>query len=105
MKSKTKPHICVEFSVWLEEIPKEKIALLKKAFRDKCLNNSSIKKQHKEFKDGRKSVHDNCLLEPQFCKTFGGKWPECMQKCILSSGGCYVGKNGNKNEDVSSDSE
>ncbi len=58
MNSKTKPHVCVEFCVQLEKMPKETIVLLKKAFGDECLRNSSIKKWHKEFKDGQKSVHD-----------------------------------------------
>ncbi len=49
--------ICVEVCVRLEKMPKETIVLLKKAFGKKCLNKSSIKKWHKEFKDGRKSVH------------------------------------------------
>ncbi len=34
------------------------IMLPKKAFRDKCLSNLSIKKWHEEFKYGRNSVHD-----------------------------------------------
>ncbi len=34
------------------------IVLLKKAFRNECPSNSSIKKWRKEFKDGQKSVYD-----------------------------------------------
>ncbi len=51
-------HVCNEFCVRLEKLAREMIVLLKKAFRDKCLSNSSIKKWYKEFKDCQKSVHD-----------------------------------------------
>ncbi len=58
MNLKTKPHFCIEFCVQLEKMPKETIMLPKKAFGDECLSNLSIKKWHKELKDGQKSVHD-----------------------------------------------
>ncbi len=45
----------------LEKTSEETIAFLKKTFGYKCLSNSSIKKWHKEFKDGRKSVYDTLL--------------------------------------------
>ncbi len=47
----------LNFPLNLKKSP-ETIVLLKKAFGDACLSNSSNKKWHKEFKDGRKSVHD-----------------------------------------------
>ncbi len=37
---------------------RDTIVLPKKAFENECLSNSSIKKWHKEFKDGQKSIHD-----------------------------------------------
>ncbi len=49
---------------------KETIVLLKKAFRDKFLSNSSIKMWHKEFKDSQKSAHDapRCVMSSTtFC--------------------------------------
>ncbi len=46
----------MNFAFGLKNYP-EMIALLKKAFEDKCPSNSSIKKLRKKFKD-RKSVHD-----------------------------------------------
>ncbi len=39
----------------------------------------------------------NYLLEPQFYKTFEDKWPERIQKCILSRGRCFE-KDRSKNE-------
>ncbi len=58
VNSITTHHFCTEFCVWLEKTPKDTIVLFKKAFGDKHLNNSSIKKWRKEFKDGWKLVHD-----------------------------------------------
>ncbi len=68
--SKTKQHIYTEFRVQLEK-HSEMTVLLKKAFRDDCLSNQSIKKRHEEFKDGQKSVHN----EPQCgrAKNFGDR--------------------------------
>ncbi len=71
MNSKTKQDVYIKFCVWLEKPSQETIALLKKAFRDECLSNASIKKWHKEFKDGRKSVHD-----AQWC----GRWRTLVTK-------------------------
>ncbi len=59
MNSKTKQQVCLEFCFWLEKPPRDdSIALLKNAFGDECQSNSSFKKWHKEFKNGRKSVQD-----------------------------------------------
>ncbi len=58
MNLKTKQHVCNEFCVRLEKLPEGTIALLKKAFGDVSLSNLRIKKRHKEFKDGQKSVHN-----------------------------------------------
>ncbi len=58
MNLKTKEHICIEFCVRLEKKRKETIALQKTAFGDESLSNLSIKKWHKEFKDGQRSVYD-----------------------------------------------
>ncbi len=57
MNLRTKQHVCIEFCIWLEKTPKEKVVILKTAFGDKCRSNLNIKKWHKEFKDSRKSVH------------------------------------------------
>ncbi len=56
--AKTKQHVWIEFSIWLEKTPEEMIMLLKKTFGDECLSKLSIKKWHKEFKDSWKSVHN-----------------------------------------------
>ncbi len=63
MNLKTKQHICIEFCIWFEKNhAKETIWSLKKAFEDKRRSNSSIKKWHKEFKDGSQfTVHHNAL--------------------------------------------
>ncbi len=71
MNLKTKQRVCIEFFFWLEKTSREMIVLLKKSLGDKflnnssiktlgdkCLSNSSVRKWHKEFKDGRNSVHD-----------------------------------------------
>ncbi len=59
INSKTMQHVCIEFCMWLEKTLKETIVSLKKAFGDKCLSNSNIKKWDKEFKDGQKSIYNS----------------------------------------------
>ncbi len=50
MNLKTKQHVCFEFCVWPEKMPKEMTALLKKAFGDKFLSNSNIKSGTRSLK-------------------------------------------------------